>query len=101
MVEEAGARLLVEFSAETENGRTARHPALYRPGTAVPYLGTLETASGTDGAMTLGTRLLTWLRTGLVGTDRLGRYYREKDQALAARQQRPAAKSAGMYNGEP
>ena len=54
--------------------------------------------------MTLGTRLLTWLRGELVGTDSLGnRYYREKGNRPLRRGGGRASREKRwvMYNGEP
>src|SRR6516164_6918297 len=57
-----------------------------------------------DEAMTLGTRLLTWLRGELVGTDSFGnRYYREKGNRPLRRGGGRASREKRwvMYNGEP
>jgi len=54
--------------------------------------------------MTLGTRLLTWLRGELVGTDSLGnRYYREKGNRPLRRGGGRASREKRWvwYNGEP
>jgi len=59
---------------------------------------------GRDGAMTVGTRLLTWLRGELVGTDSLGnRYYREKGnrKLLSGGGRASREKRWVMYAGEP
>jgi NADH:ubiquinone oxidoreductase subunit len=58
----------------------------------------------TDGAMTLGTRLLTWLRGEYVGTDSLGnRYYRDKGQRQLTRGGGRASREKRwvIYKGEP
>ena len=54
-------------------------------------LGTLGKRLGVmDGPMTLGTRLLTWLRGELVGTDSFGnRYYRREGLQAPAARRRP------------
>jgi len=54
--------------------------------------------------MTLGTRLLTWFRGELVGTDTFGnRYYREKGTKLLRRGGGRASseKRSVIYNGDP
>ena len=79
--------------------------ALYRPAAPMPYTRPAQvTARGTDGAMTLGTRLLTWLRGELVGTDSFGNcYYREKGTKPLRRGGGRASREKRwvIYHGEP
>ena len=103
-----GIFLLVD-SLQKQEGMEVKRPdrhadliARHRPW---HYIGdSWETPSAWGEAMTLGTRLLTWFRGELVGTDGLGnRYYRERGAKPLRRGGGRASREKRwvIYQGEP